>query len=434
MSVIALGVSHRTAPMPVLERLALDPEALAKLLQDLTDNPVIDEALVLATCNRVEVYVEAEKFHPAVDATTERLARHTGMPNDELVPHLYVHYEDRAIQHLFSVASGLDSMVPGEAQILGQVKSALRLAQSEEAVGKALNDLTQNALRVGKRVHTETGIDRAGASLVSVGLDLADRSLGGLSGKRVAVVGAGSMASLAAGSLARSGADLVIVNRTLAHAERLAESVGGRALPMSDLANALAGVGMLVACTGSMGHVVTVDDVAAAQTRRAGEPLVVVDLALPRDIDPAVLGVQGVTLIDLEDMGALLRDGSYEQDLEGVRRIVVDEVEQYLDARHSARVAPTVVALRSMAAEIVAGEVDRFAARRPDIGVDDRTDIEQLVRRVVDKLLHAPTVRVKELAAEPDGDAYAEALHRLFDLDLRTVEALQAPDLEDGAV
>jgi glutamyl-tRNA reductase len=433
MSVLAIGVSHRTAPMPVLERLALDHDALDKLLQDLTDCPVVDEAFVLATCNRIEIYLEADTFHAAVDATTERLARHTGMPNDELVPHLYVHYEDRAVQHLFNVTSGLDSMVLGEGQILGQVRSALRHAQEQGAVGKNLNDLTQNALRVGKRAHAETGIDKAGASLVSVGLDLAGRSLSGLSGKRTAVVGAGSMAALAATSLARAGASVVVLNRTLAHAQRLAASIDGEARPIAELADVVSGVSLLISCTGAMGHVVEVAAVTSAQESRNNEPFVAVDLALPRDIDPAVLGVQGVTLIDLDDIGALLRDGRYEQDVEGVRRIVVSEVESYLDGRHSARVAPTVVALRGLAAEIVARELDWFAARRPDIGIDDREDVEQLVNRVVDKLLHAPTVRVKELAAEPDGDAYAEALHRLFDLDLRTVEALRTPGLEDGA-
>jgi glutamyl-tRNA reductase len=434
MSVIALGVSHRTAPVPVLERFALEPDSITKLLHDLVENATIDEAFVIATCNRIEVYVEADKFHPAVDATTERLSRHTGIGHEELVPHLYVHYEDRAVQHLFSVASGLDSMVLGESQILGQVRAAFRLAQEEGTVGRALNDLTQNALRVGKRAHAETDIDKAGASLVSVGLDLAERALGGLTGKTAAVVGAGSMASLAATSLHRHGVSVLVLNRTADRAERLAESVSGDALPLGSLQEAISQADLVISCTGAMGHVVDVETVEAAQQRREHTPLVLLDLALPRDIDPAVLGVQGVSLIDLEDMGALLREGTYEQDVEGVRRIVADEVDGYLDARHSARVAPTVVALRTLAADIVARELDWFATRRPDVSAADREDIEQLVRRVVDKLLHSPTVRVKELAAEPDGDAYAEALHRLFDLDLRTVEALRTPDVEEGAL
>ncbi len=432
MSIIALGVSHRTAPLTMLERLALDTDGVVKLLHDLADQVTIDEALVLSTCNRIEIYVEAEKFHPAVDAATERLARHTGVGHDELVPHLYVHYEDRAIQHLFAVASGLDSMVVGEGQILGQVRAALRTAQQEATVGRTLNDLAQSALRVGKRAHAETGIDQAGASLVSVGLSVADRSLAGLGGKTAVVVGAGSMASLAAVSMQRLGMSVVVTNRTIGRAQSLAQTVGGQALPMAELEAALTDADLVVSCTGSMGHVVEAATVASAQGRRDYRPIVLLDLALPRDIDPAVLGVSGVTLVDLEDMGALLHDGSYEADVEGVRRIVAGEAESYLDARHSARVAPTIVALRRLADEIVARELDWFASRRPDVGTVDQADIEQLVSRVVDKLLHSPTVRVKELASEPDGDAYAEALHRLFDLDLRTVEALRTPDPEEG--
>lgn len=432
MSLIAVGVSHRSAPVPLLERIALANESVVKLLTDLTDNSTVDEALVLSTCNRVEVYVEADKFHPAVDLVTERLARHTGVAHDELVQHLYVHYEDRAVQHLFSVTSGLDSMVVGEGQILGQVRTALRVAQHEGTLGRTLNDLTQNALRVGKRAHSETGIDQAGASLVSVGLSLAEKSLGGMAGRTAVVIGAGSMGALAATSLRRAGADIVVLNRTLEHAQRLAESLEGHALPLEPLAEAIAQADLVVSCTGAMGHVVHASVVEEVQRKREAKPLVLLDLALPRDIDPSVLGQPGVSLIDLQDLNALLQDGAFEQDIEGVRRIVTSEVESYLDDRHAARVEPTVVALRGLAAQIVDSEMRWYSARHSELTPEQRSDAEHLLRRVVDKLLHAPTVRVKELAAEPDGDAYAEALHRLFDLDLRTVEALRTPDLEEG--
>jgi glutamyl-tRNA reductase len=432
MSLIALGVSHRTAPVVLLERMTLPGEPLAKLLTDLVDNSTIDEALVLSTCNRIEIYVEAEMFHPAVDLITDRLTRHTGVPSDELVPHLYVHYEDRAVQHLFSVTSGLDSMVIGEGQILGQVRTALRIAQDEGTLGRVLNDLTQNALRVGKRAHSETGIDRAAPSLVSVGLALAEQSLDGLTGRAAVVVGAGSMGALAATSLHNAGARVTLLNRTPESAQRLATTLGARALPLASLGDALTSADLVVSCTGAIGHVIDTDVVAAAQQTRAGRPLVLLDLAMPRDIDSAVLGLPGVRLIDLEQMNSLLQDGAFEQDVEGARRIVATEVNTFLDARHSARVEPTVVALRGLAAQIVEREMQWYAARNPDLTSKERADIEHLVRRVVDKLLHAPTVRVKELASEPDGEAYAEALHRLFDLDLRTVDALRTPDLEDG--
>lgn len=438
MSLIALGVSHRTAPVPMLERLVMPADGQAKLLHELTDSASIDEAMVVATCNRVEVYVEADKFHPAVEASTEALARATGVGADELIPHLYVHYEDRAVQHLFSVASGLDSMVVGESQILGQVRQSLRIAQDEGTLGRELNDLVQTGLRVGKRAHTETGIDRAGASLVSVGLELAARSMDGLDGKQIVVVGAGSMAALAASSAARLGMDVTVTNRTHERAVQLAATVGGRAVPVTDLAGAITKADLVVSCTGALGQVIGADVVAAARAVRGNQPAVLLDLAMPRDIDPEVLGIPGITLIDLEDLGDLLAEGSYEHDVEGVRRIVGSEVQNYLGARISERVAPTVVALRAMASEVVASELEWFTARRPDLSEADRADVEHLLRRVVDKLMHAPTVRVKELASEPDGEAYAEALHRLFDLDLRTVEALRmpgtTPDREEGVL
>ncbi len=432
MSLIVLGVSHRTAPVPMLERLSLPADGVAKLLRDVTDASAVAESMVLSTCNRIELYVEADQFHPAVDAVTERLSRHTGVDHQELIPHLYVHYEDRAVQHAFAVAAGLDSMVVGESQILGQVRGAFRGAQTAGTVGRSLNELVQNALRVGKRAHAETGIDAAGASLVAVGLQLAARSLEGLAGRAAVVVGAGSMASLAAQSLQRLGVAVTVVNRTPERGARLAEQVGGRAVPFAELAAELAGADLLVACTGSLGHVVPTDVVRQAQQGRHARPLVLLDLALPRDIDPEVLGVPGVTLVDLEDLGDVLSDGEYEQDVEGVRRIVADEVDAFLDARHTDRVAPTVVALRDRAREIIDAELAWFDAHRGDLDERSRADVERLLQRVVDKLLHAPTVRVKELAAGPDGDAYAEALHRLFDLDLRTIEALRTPDPEDG--
>jgi glutamyl-tRNA reductase len=324
-------------------------------------------------------------------------------------------------------------MVVGESQILGQVRQSLRTAQDEGSLGRELNDLVQTALRVGKRAHSETGIDQAGASLVSVGLDLAARSLEGLEGRTALIVGAGSMASLTATTAARQGMSVIVANRTADRADRLASAVEGLSIPIDAIADGIASADLVVSCTGALGHVVPADVVAEARSRADNRPQVMLDLAMPRDIDPEVLGIHGVTLIDLEDLGALLADGQYEQDVEGVRRIVGSEVQNYLGARVAEKVAPTVVALRALASEIVGYELEWFATKRPDLSDVDRADVEQLVRRVVDKLMHAPTVRVKELAAEPDGEAYAEALHRLFNLDLRTVEALRTPDIEDGA-
>src|SRR5687767_6767122 len=299
MSLLAVGVSHKTAPVALLEQFAMGADDRVKALHELVGSDHVSEALMLATCNRIEVFAEVERFHGGVTDVSRVLARQAGATVEELSPFVTVHYEDQAVAHLFTVASGLDSMVVGETQVLGQLRAAYAAAREEGTVGRALHPVAQRALRVGKRVHTETGIDRAGASLVSVALDRAETSSGPLGGRRVLVVGAGSMGALAATTLSRRGADVVVSSRTAAKAARLAESVGGRAADLADLPAELAAADALVACTGATGLVVGTDVVAAAMTQRPERPLSVVDLALPRDVDPAVAALPGVHVIDL---------------------------------------------------------------------------------------------------------------------------------------
>ncbi len=433
MSLLVVGLSHRTAPVSLLERAALGTEAVSKLLTDLVGGEHAAEAVVLSTCNRVEVYADVDKFHAGVAETSALLARHAQMPLDGLTPHLYVQYEDRAVAHLFSVACGLDSMVVGESQIVGQIKAALRLAQDAGTAGRSLNELTQQALRVGKRARTETGIDRAGRSLVTAALDEAVRVLGPLSGREVLVVGAGSMSSLAASVASQQGARLTIANRTLAHAERLAEAVQGTAAPLTDLDRLLGEADVAVSCTGAVGQVLGADVVTQAQEHRDNRPLLLLDLALPRDVDPAAAAVPGVTLVDLETLATVLADSEHTADVEATRAIVADEVAAFLGWQRAASVAPTVVALRGMAEDVVRGELIRLAGRLPDLDDRARAEIELAVRRVVDKLLHAPTVRVKELAEEPGGQSYADALSKLFGLDARAIEAITRVDVDEAA-
>src|SRR5688500_8652958 len=299
MSLLAVGVSHKTAPVALLEQFAMGAEDRVKALHELIGSDHVSEALVLATCNRIEVFAEVERFHGGVTDVSRVLARQAGATVEELSPYVTVHYEDQAVAHLFTVASGLDSMVVGETQVLGQLRAAYALARDEGAVGRALHPVAQRALRVGKRVHTETGIDRAGASLVSVALDRAEDVIGDLAGRPVLVVGAGSMGALAATTLARRGAAVVVTTRTDAHAARLADSIGGRAAGLSDLPAELAAADVLVTCTGATGLVVSTEVVADAMRERAGRPLVVVDLALPRDVDPGVAALPGVHVVDL---------------------------------------------------------------------------------------------------------------------------------------
>jgi glutamyl-tRNA reductase len=414
----------------LLERAVLPPEAVTKLLADVLASDHATEALVLSTCNRVEVYAEVDKFHGGLAQASELLARRAGVDLDELTPHLYVHYEDRAVSHLFSVACGLDSMVVGESQVLGQVRVALRIAQDAGATGRQLGALAQQALRVGKRARTETGIDRAGRSLVTAGLEVAGRVLGPLAGADVLVVGAGAMSALAATVVAQAGAARVVVaNRTLDRGERVAAAVGGEAVPLEALPTALAAADLVVSCTGAVGHVLDAGLLATAVATRPGRPLVVLDLALPRDVDPAAHDVPGVTVVDLETLAGALATTEHAADVEATRGIVVDEVAAFLGWQRAVSVAPTVVALRDMADAVVRSELVRLTGRLPELDPHARAEIEQTVSRVVDKLLHAPTVRVKELAGEPGGQSYADALNKLFGLDPKAVEAVTRADV-----
>ncbi|WP_369206161.1 glutamyl-tRNA reductase [Streptomyces sp. PU-14G] len=435
MSLLVVGLSHRSAPVSVLERAALAPGARGKLLQDTVGAEPAAEAAVLSTCNRIELYADVDKFHAGVAELSTLLAQHSGVSLDELTPYLYVHYEDRAVHHLFSVACGLDSMVVGEGQILGQIKDALAVAQEQHTAGRLLNDLFQQALRVGKRAHSETGIDKAGQSLVTFGLE---QLAAGASveewahGKRALVIGAGSMSSLAAVTLARAGVgELVIANRTLDRAERLAESLQGRAVPMAAVAGELAAADVVVSCTGATGLVLSASDIEGAVGGRPRHAaLAVLDLAMPRDVEVAAHRIDGVRLVDIESLADAEADAPMAGDVEAVRSLVAEEVAAFGAAQRAATITPTVVALRTMAADVVAGELARLEGRLH--GMDDklRAEVTQTVRRVVDKLLHAPTVRVKQLAGEPGGAGYADALRELFDLDPQAVAAVSNPEQE----
>ncbi|GAA2905214.1 glutamyl-tRNA reductase [Streptomyces mexicanus] len=579
MSLLVVGLSHRSAPVSVLERASLSVDAQVKLAQDTVAAEPAAEAAVLATCNRIELYADVDKFHAGVSELSTLLAQHSGVGLEELTPYLYVHYEDRAVHHLFSVACGLDSMVVGEGQILGQIKDSLARAQELHTAGRLLNDLFQQALRVGKRAHSETGIDRAGQSLVTFGLE--QLAAGGAvtdwaHGKKALVIGAGSMSSLAAATLARAGvAEIVIANRTQERAERLAQiltegddtAVRARAVAMSAVPGELTRADIAVSCTGATGLVLTAETIAAAVEGRTGAPaaqvaddrtggearrtavkpagktearetplppttvgaedgcpldlaavepgfsllgesavagidaatleqhgtwvdggtsllerrrklgggtvdrrertveadaeligalaatvatagripelrkpepvvvaprpepvLFVLDLAMPRDVDAAVHRLAGARLVDIESLAEASADAPMAADVDQVRRIVADEVADFAAAQRAAHITPTVVALRTMAADVVASEIARLEGRLPGLDDKHRAEITQTVRRVVDKLLHAPTVRVKQLAAEPGGAGYADALRTLFDLDPETVASVSQAD------
>jgi glutamyl-tRNA reductase len=432
MSLLAVGISHQTAPVSLLEQFAMGSDETVKALHELVGTDHVSEAIVLATCNRVEVFAEVDRFHGGVTEVSRVLARQAGASVEELSPYVTVHYEDQAVAHLFTVAAGLDSMVVGETQVLGQLRNAYALAREQGTVGRALHPVAQHALRVGKRVHSETGIDKAGASLVSVSLDHAEDRIGALAGRPVLVVGAGSMGALAATTLSRRGARVTVASRTAESAARLAAAVGGSTVDIGDLPAAIAAADLLLTCTGATGLVVTTETVTAAVRDRGDRPLAVVDLALPRDVDPAVAGLPGVHVVDLallqgertaflaethgQAQGLSLAGAVARDDIAAAHALIEAETALLRAERQAAAVAPTVSALRTQAAEVVDAELLRLSTRLPDLDARARSEIARTVRRVVDKLLHEPTVRVKELASTPGGVDYADALRELFGL------------------
>lgn len=425
MSVLIVGVSHRTASVDVLEQLTLDASGVDKLMTQVAATEHVSEVAVLSTCNRLEIYAEVERFHGTVEELSRLIC---GLAPGEtadpaMLGNLYVHYGDAAVAHLFHVAAGLDSMVVGEGQILGQTREALRLGQEHGTVSTALNVLFQQALRVGKRSHAETDIDRAAPSLIAAALDLT----GDVAGKRALVIGAGAMASVAAATLSRRDvASLTVVNRSWESARSLAREYGAEILPLAELDQALAVADVVVSCTGATGMVLAAEQVAAA---RAGvsTPLTVIDLAMPRDVDDAVGDLPGVRLENLSRLSEQLADSDAARNVSGAREIVREEVEAFLGARRQASVTPTVVALRSMATTVVDAEIERVLGRLPDLDDQQRGEVEQAIRRVADKLLHQPTTRVKQLAGETETVSYAAALAELFALDPEAVDAVTRP-------
>ena len=431
MSVLLFGVSHRSAPVSVLEQLSTDEADQAKIIDTVLQSPLVTEAMVLSTCNRVEVYAVVEAFHGGLSVIGQVLSDHSGMSMGDLTKYAYVRYAEAAVEHLFAVTSGLDSAVVGEQQVLGQVRRAYAAAEANHTVGRTLHELAQRALSVGKRVHSETGIDAAGASVVSVALDMAGTRLSGLAGRTAAVIGAGSMGALSAAHLVRAGIGRVyVVNRSLPRAERLAanlheQGVVATALVLDDLAVALADADIVVSSTGAVRPVVSLADVHHALTRRdERQGLVVCDLGMPLDVDPAVAGLPGVAVIDMDRIQREPSARAASADSDAARQIVATEVATYLAGQRMAEVTPTVTALRQRAADVVEAELLRLDNRLPGLDSTHRDEVARTVRRVVDKLLHAPTVRVKQLASAPGGNTYAEALRELFELDPHAVDAV----------
>jgi glutamyl-tRNA reductase len=422
--VFVVGASFRSAPLELLERLAIDAEHRPKALTGLCDLEHVHEAVVLSTCNRVEIYTAISRFHGAGGEVRSFLADFSGLALGEFAGHLYDWYEERAVRHLFGVAAGVDSMVVGEAQILGQVREAFAAAQAERSAGPVLTALFTRAIKVGRRARRQTGIGAGQRSVVSVGLRVAAVQLGELAGRRVLLVGAGGLARLAGQAVREAGAgELVVANRTPAIGAALAGRLGGRAVPLERIGDELAGADLVVAATAGSTPTVTAAAVAAAldrraATRRRAGPLVVLDLGVPRDVEPEVRDLPGVLLADLDALRAVLEtDEGPRREVERVRALIAAETAAFMGGQREARLTPTIRALRARAEEVRQQELAKAAGRLAGLDDRQRAAVEAMTRGLVNKLLHDPMVRGKALAARPDGDLYVAALRQLYHLD-----------------
>ncbi|MGV1007941.1 MAG: glutamyl-tRNA reductase [Dermatophilaceae bacterium] len=432
MSVLVLGLSHHSAPLALLEQVSLDADGAHRLAHRVAAAEAVEGAVVLSTCNRLEVYAGALTFHGALASMGEALAGESGVALELLHEHLYVHYEDRAVAHACSVAAGLDSMAVGESQILGQLREAYRLSQRAGLVPEELGSVLRHALHVGKRAHAETGIDRVSHSLVQSGLQAATAWVGPIGQAQVLVIGAGGMSGVAAAAVAAAHPRrLVIVNRTSDRAQRLAAATGGVVVPMTELDAALAQADVVISCTGAVGHLVSSEQVTRARAGSAGtHRQAFLDLAMPHDIDPGIGALDGVHLIDLAQLGERLADeagGRAVPEVQEVTDLVTAQVAEYLTQRLAKRVTPTVAALRARAAVVVDAELSRLDQKAPELDDAVRDEVHRAVHRIVDKLLHTPTVRIKQLSVDGHPGDYETALRELFDLDPNDVAAVCVP-------
>lgn len=419
MSVVAVGLSQRTVPLEVLERMTVADAALPKVLRGLLDGGSLSEVVVLSTCARTEVYAVAERFHAGLADVRTCLADLSQSSPDDFADHLYCYFEDAAVSHLFAVAAGLDSAVLGEGQVLSQVRRAWERAREERAAGPGLSGLFRHAVEVGKRARSETGIARGTTSISQAAVALALERLGGsLEGRRVLVLGAGEMGQGAAVALRGASAEVLVANRTMPRAAELAERVGGRPVDPAGLAGALEQADVVLASTGSPSAVLSRDDLAPVMARRGGRPLLVVDLAMPRDVEPAAASLEGVTLLDMADLASFAEEGmaGRRAEVARVEAIVADEVQRYLEARAARAAAPMVAALRDRAEGLRQGEIDRYRSRLGHLDPADMETVEALTRQLLGKLLHDPTVALKEAAGTPRAERLGEALRTLFRL------------------
>jgi glutamyl-tRNA reductase len=418
---LVLGVSHKTASLPVRERLALPEGRAVSVLRELVGHTDIHEAVAISTCNRTEVYLVVSDPVEAESATLAILARQAGIRPTELFGAIYSLRDADAVRHLFGVAAGLDSMIVGEAEVQGQVKRAYELALVEGVTGPVSNRLFKDALGAGKRVRTETAISRAHVSVSSVAVELARGTLGELDARSVLVIGAGENGELTARALHERGVSTVFVaNRHYDRAIGLAQRFGGHAVRFEELPRQLIEADIVVSATASPHQIVGRDEMALVADQRDGRPLLMIDIAVPRDIEPSVREVRGVTLYDMDDLQREVdrNMGSREAEAVRARRLVDQEVERFARWLASLDVVPTIAALRELGEGVVAQVLRENESRWESLSEADRERVEVLARAVVNRLLHEPTLRLKGATADDHSYVYVQALRELFGLEV----------------
>ncbi|HEX8099373.1 MAG TPA: glutamyl-tRNA reductase, partial [Actinomycetota bacterium] len=421
MPILSLGVSYRRAPVELLERLAFADDDYSKAYRRLRDLGAVHEGVILSTCNRVEVFADVTSYHAGFLDLKRFLSEAREVPPEDFAEPLYSHYEDEAVQHLFAVAAGLDSMVVGEPQIFAQVRGAYRRAEAEQSAGPMLSALFRGAIRAGRRARSETAIGASPSAFVEVGAGLAQAEIGDLHGRSAVVVGAGAMATLAAKHLRDRGMrPITVVSRNTSKAEKLAEEIDGESVPLSEIASVLREAELVVSSTGASGTVIGVESVGAAGEGRSGRPLFVLDLAVPRDVEPEVGDLPGVRLADLDDLRGELaarNEGAGDQ-IAQARAIIEQETRRFATWRRAAKLAPLIQALKERGDEVRAAELAKVAPKLAGLSPKEREAVENLAEGIVAKLLHDPIVRVKERAGAGPGEGLAAALAELFGIDL----------------
>ncbi|WP_018752339.1 glutamyl-tRNA reductase [Paenibacillus sanguinis] len=436
MHIVVVGLNYRTAPVEVRERFSFADKDMPQALQELMRTKSVLEGVIIATCNRTEIYVVVDRLHMCGYFIRSFMERWFGVPREEFTRHLYMYEEEQAIRHLFRVACGLDSMVLGETQILGQVRNAFLLSQQEKGTGTWFNQLFKQAVTLGKRAHSETTIGESAVSISYAAVELGKRIFGSFQGKRVLILGAGKMSELTAKHLSGAGTEEVLVaNRTFARAQELAAKFGGVPCTMQEALQRLEEVDILISSTGAEGYVITSSQVARSMQHRQDRPLFMIDIAVPRDIDPAIGELEQVFLYDIDDLEGIVESNMEMRRAEAVKieAMIEEDMEAFGGWLHTLGVKPVIRALQEKGSDIHSATLDSLFNKLPELDERQRKVIRRLTKSIINQMLHDPINRVKELAGEQQGPEALDLFAHIFALEDRLAEEHAAALVEEEA-